>query len=218
MSAPRGKGKRIRRAKRSTGSDSENKKDTYYARNTAARRKYQVQYNQVQRLTRRKVGKVNLAALRETKWQELKGTRPVFNNTICCRGGALDPDRSIDMKTREDKVIKYLQGWKVSLSDKYAYRSDPNGWVSKYVEELSCRIDAELRDVLLYLDQPSDVQGSAKWMEVVHGSRRMIALHHQERELILQGLDIPLLAFQSCVSIPYGNRVNRREFRRLYGF
>lgn len=45
-------------------------------RNAIARRQYQVQYNKIQRMTRRKLGKVQLAALREKKWQELKGLTP----------------------------------------------------------------------------------------------------------------------------------------------
>ncbi|KAK7682015.1 hypothetical protein QCA50_014979 [Cerrena zonata] len=200
------------------GSRSENNEDTYYARNVVARREYQLQYNRVRRATRRKLSKADLAALRENKLQEVEGTRPIFDNTICCRDGAIDPHRSTGMKSREDKELQYLQRRKVALSDEYAYRSDPNAWVSKYMKELSGRIDSELRDIRLYFKEAPDARDSAYWMEAVHGSRRMIALHHQERELIEQGSDIPLLAFQSRMSIPYGNRVNRREFRRLYGF
>lgn len=46
------------------------------SRNAVARREYQVKYNRVRRLTRRKLGKVKLAALRETRWKELKGLLP----------------------------------------------------------------------------------------------------------------------------------------------
>lgn len=110
------------------------------------------------------------------------------------------------MKCREDKALQYLQKVKVSLSDDYSYRRDSNGWVGKYVEELTWRINSELQDIQLFLEQRSDTRGSQNWQEVVHSSRRMIALHHQERELIQQGPDIPLLAFRSRRSIPYGNR------------
>lgn len=129
-----------------------------------------------------------------------------FHNTICCRDGALDPHRTAGMKSREDKEVQYLQKRKVALSDEYAYRSDPNAWLPKYTRELSSRIASELQDIRLYFNEAPDARNSAYWMEAVHGSRRMIALYHQEKELTEQGPDIPLLAFQSRMSIPYGNR------------
>ena len=49
---------------------------TVVRRHAAERREYQVKYNQVKRLTRRKLGKAKLAALRDAKWQELNGIKP----------------------------------------------------------------------------------------------------------------------------------------------
>ena len=129
-----------------------------------------------------------------------------FTNTMSCRDGRIDPDRSLHMQKREEAVLTYLQKRKAALSDEYAYRIDPNAWVTKYTDELKWRMECETGDVKLYMQDATNVKGSADWVEVVHGSRRMIALHHQESELIQQGIDIPLLAFQSNASIARGNR------------
>lgn len=114
----------------------------------------------------------------------------------------MDPQRSDEMKKREDSVLSYLQRRKVDYSDKYAYRNDPNAWIEKYVDELTQRIDCEASDIHLYLKDPSVT--SSNRFEVIHGSRRMIALHHQERELILQGIEMPSLAFEENASIAQG--------------
>ena len=106
------------------------------------------------------------------------------------------------MKKREDSVVSYLQRRKAEYSNKYASRNDPNAWVEKYVEELTQRIDCEAEDIHLYLKDTSVVFSDR--FEVVHGSRRMIALHHQERELIQQGIEVPSLAFEANVSIACG--------------
>lgn len=47
-----------------------------YRRNVEARRQYQVNYNQVKRVTRRKLAKSDLHKLQERKRQELCGAIP----------------------------------------------------------------------------------------------------------------------------------------------
>ncbi|KAK7691282.1 hypothetical protein QCA50_004675 [Cerrena zonata] len=49
---------------------------SYYARNTKARQEYQIQYNQVRRATRRKLGKAALEILRKQKRDEIEGNLP----------------------------------------------------------------------------------------------------------------------------------------------
>ncbi|KAK7677664.1 hypothetical protein QCA50_019355 [Cerrena zonata] len=201
MPTPRQKG---RRARQQSSSESEVNNSSYYARNITARRQYQVQYNRVQRVTRRKVGKAQLAALQEKKRQELNGVRSVFKNTLYRKDGALDPDRSTCMTYREGITVKYMQFRRTSLSDEFSGQNDPNGWINEYMSELVQHNDIELREIRRYLKVTSDVKGSSDWNEMVHGARRLIAVCHQEKELIMQGIDIPLLAWQSNASIAQG--------------
>ena len=126
----------------------------------------------------------------------------IFTNTICRRDSAKDPQRSEQMKERENSVLNYLKRRKAEYTDKYAYRNDPNAWIEKYVGELTERIECETGDIRLFLKDPSVTPSNL--LEVVHGSRRMIALHHQERELILQGVEIPSVAFEAKASIAQG--------------
>lgn len=90
----------------------------------------------------------------------------------------MDPERSDEMKKREDSVLSYLKRRKAEYSDQYKYRNNPNTWVEKYVDELTQRIDCEAGDVHLYLKDPS--VNFSNQAAVVHGSRHMIALHHQK--------------------------------------
>ena len=46
------------------------------SRNAEARREYQIQYNKIRRVTRRKVGKKELLKMRENKREELEGKVP----------------------------------------------------------------------------------------------------------------------------------------------
>lgn len=128
----------------------------------------------------------------------------LFKNTICRKDGALDPDRTPRMIYREDLTVKYCQFLRLSFADEHALRDDPDAWIEEYLEELASQIELELRAALRYIEVTSEVKGSAEWNEMVHGWRRLIALRHQERELIKQGLDIPLLARQSNASIAQG--------------
>lgn len=123
---------------------------------------------------------------------------------MCRKDSAMDPDRSKHMAYCEGLTVKYLLFLRTSISDEYAYRSDPNTWIDEYVAEITSLNECDLRDARRYLDETSEPKGSSEWFERVHGWRRLIALRHQERELILQGLDIPLLARQSNTSIAQG--------------
>lgn len=127
-----------------------------------------------------------------------------FKNTMCRKDGATDTDRSQHMAYCEGLTVKYLQFLRTSISDKYAYQSDPNMWINEYVAEIVSLNELDLRDARQYLAGTSEPKGSSEWFEMIHGWRRLIALRHQERELILQGLDIPLLARQSNTSIAQG--------------
>ena len=99
-----------------------------------------------------------------------------------------------------------MQRHRTWLADKYAIRSDPTRWVDEYVTDLTDTIKTHLLDNRTFMESNSGIKGSATWCETIHRARRLIAMFHQERELIQQGLDIPLLALESDRSIAGGNR------------
>lgn len=108
------------------------------------------------------------------------------------------------MAWREGVTVKYLQWYKSSLPNEYADQCNPGGWLKEYVDELTDQINIELRSIHQYFERTSDVKDSPDWTEMVHSTRRLIALRHQERELITQGINIPLLALQSNMTIGQG--------------
>ena len=92
------------------------------------------------------------------------------------------------------------------LADEYALRTDPSRWVDEYITDLTDTIKTHLLDNRTFMEKNNNIKGSLVWHETIHRARRLIGMFHQERELITQGLDIPLLALESNVSIAGGNR------------
>ncbi|KAK7691281.1 hypothetical protein QCA50_004674 [Cerrena zonata] len=60
--------------------------------------------------------------------------------------------------------------------------------------------------------------GSVRYIDMVHGQRRLAAIMHQEIHLLQQGVDAFQYARQRRELVLDGYCVNKREFRRLYGF
>ena len=125
---------------------------------------------------------------------------------MCCRDGSIDADRTESMKQHEGKMVLYMQRHRTMLSDQYALRDDPSRWVDEYVADLADTIKSHLADNRTFMEKNQHMKGSMLWNETIHRSRRLIALFHQEKELIKQGLEIPHLALESNVSIAGGNR------------
>ena len=138
------------------------------------------------------------------------------------------------MEEEEHVFISILQDTRTECIADYVGAGD--GWIEAYVNRIKKQIKLELSEVEQYLHENAEMKGSMKWKETTHTFRRRIALHHQEMELIQQGVDIPLAAVHVGTSIANGNRyatppflsglrllnssysVNRRAFRQLYGF
>lgn len=159
---------------------------------------------------------------------------------MCCKDGSIDPDRTASMKEHEEELLHNLQKHRTTLADEYALRDNPSGWVDEYISDLTGAIESHLLDTRRFIEKNTSIKNSEFWDQKVHGERRLIGLFHQERELIKQGLDVPLLALEANASILHGNRyvqliltcslctdgnsftypgrVNKREFRKVYGF
>ena len=125
---------------------------------------------------------------------------------MCCRDGSQDPDRTERMRKREDQMVVYLQNERSRLSNEIPDEGIPDNWVNAYREMLTDMIESNVRDIRRYMSRTTDSSDSLTWKETVHVARRSIALLHQEEELISQGLDYSLLAYQADMSIPHGNR------------
>ena len=125
---------------------------------------------------------------------------------MCCRDESIDPDRTDSMKQHESKMVLYMQRHRSMLADQYALRPDPSRWVDEYVTDLTDTIKTHLLDNRTFMEKNLSIKGSTTWCETLHRARRLIGLFHQEKELIMQGLDIPLLALETNRSIAGGNR------------
>lgn len=132
---------------------------------------------------------------------------------MCCRDGSIDPDRTDSMKQHEDKMVLYMQRHRTMLADQYALRNDPSRWVDEYITDLTDTIKTHLLDNRTFMENNIGIKGSATWDETIHRARRLIGLFHQERELITQGLEIPLAALEANRSIAGGNRYVFSSFR-----
>lgn len=192
-------------------------------RNLEARREYQRRYNQVKRVTRRKLAKSELHALQARKRQELAGTIPyvclslllnlvfiiysAFENSICRRGGTEDPERTKAMEREEGAVFDRLHNMKVHFSgDRFYMVAHPthNSWVEPYVMEVQEMLERELIDARCYLDEPDHPKGSPLWKQDVHARRRLIAIYRQEISLHRQGTHLPEFAREMGESIIHG--------------
>ena len=125
---------------------------------------------------------------------------------MCCRDGSTDPDRTESMKQHEKKMVLYMQRHRTWLADQYALRTNPDSWVDEYISDLTSTIETHLLDNRTFMEKNASIKGSSTWEETVHRARRLVGMFHQERELTKQGLEIPLLALESNMSIAGGNR------------
>ncbi|KAK7689758.1 hypothetical protein QCA50_006397 [Cerrena zonata] len=195
---------------------------SYYAnRHAEARREYQNRYNQLQRLTRRKLSKSDLQALRKRKSDELDGVIPAFENQICRRSAGLDPERTDNMEAAEGKLADELNSLKWGIAEqqsqlRHIYAEDE--WIETYIRELCIMRDIAVGGARTWIEVNCDLKGTRKWKEEVHRRRRTVAIYHQEIDLYRQGPEIPLLALRLNELISAGFCVNKTVFRRLYRF
>ncbi|KAK7685837.1 hypothetical protein QCA50_011183 [Cerrena zonata] len=197
-----------------------NESESYYAKNTEARRQYQNRYNKIRRLTRRKLSKHELEALRQRKADELDGVLPVFENRICRRGAGRDPECTDKMEAAERKLSEELTSLKFQLAEQYARIPcfTKENWVDAYVKELQVLRKGELSRAWRWMRFNDELKGTHEWKLEVHSRRRTVAIYHQEIHLYEQGAHIPLLASRFKELVSGGCCVNKTEFRRVYRF
>lgn len=161
----------------------------------------------------------------------------VFENRICCKSKEYDPERTQPMADDQEKLMEELEQLKKAARQECLSHS-PCPQVAEWLPVYSRWIDRKLCDeVELGLQYTSEYKEhrNVRLRELLHAARRRTAILHQQLDLLQQGAEaydtavdylemvgggrryVPC-TFRYCRILTTLLRVNKIEFRRLYGF
>ncbi|EPQ50189.1 hypothetical protein GLOTRDRAFT_134177 [Gloeophyllum trabeum ATCC 11539] len=180
-------------------------KVSYYRRHREARQAYQRQYNQIHRVGRRKCGKAARKAAQDARRKEKTRKIQYVEDGIAVKSTAEDPEITSEMEAAERLVYRDYLYKITNLEEQYK-----DEWLERYMDYLDECLFRRLEQAKAEL--PTADPGT------IHGHRRIIATYHQEIFLRGQGFDAYAQACHDRKLITDGRAVNKREFKRIYGF
>lgn len=110
----------------------------------------------------------------------------------------MDPERTAAMKKEEGQVIVDLNAIRARMC--FLYERDgyehPSVWIEPYLKDVQGSLDVELMWIRRWMLANVSIKGSPGWKEKVHARRRIIAIYHQEINLLQQGAEVPWMALE----------------------
>lgn len=157
----------------------------------------------------------------------------VYTDSIS-RKGTIDLERTPFMRVEEERCWSKLDELRTEATLKLKGTSNDEP-IAQYIAHVHAKLEEQRQDALQWLETFKSDKGGAH-LEVVHAKRRLVAMYHQEIELLKQDLGAPNfirargeLIFQGAryvqdppplqnILVDNADSVNRNVCRRLYGF
>ncbi|KAI0062048.1 hypothetical protein BV25DRAFT_1916343 [Artomyces pyxidatus] len=186
---------------------------TYYERNKDRLKLSQKNRNEVKRAAgRRKVSKHQRKNTENAARLAQEGSPRVYHTAIVYASRERDPERTPEMEEAEQELLDKLSDLEVAARQEGA----DSDWVGLYVEKLRPLLSDQLEIARAAMDEVC--MDLARRGQFIHGHRRLVAIIHQDIELLGQGQDASRMASEDRATVMGGCRINKIVFRRLFGF
>ena len=129
----------------------------------------------------------------------------VYTNSIC-RRGVQDPERTVSIINAETSCWNELVPLRDALLDSEESGNLNDNKLTQYIALVQSKLEKQHQYTLKWLTESKGVMKADSYCRVRHGRRRILAMYHQELELLKQGPEILRLAYADGDTIIQGIR------------